>query len=222
MDNQPSPPQVPTPASDTVAPTLPPVRPPFKKKLAIILGTMLLLAALGVAIFLVLSRQSLSPLDSIQLSNGKTISLGQSVDSLQKTLGQDLEYNPSIPDFYRFPIFDAKKRQREEVLIYTADERTVGIRIIKNEAHKQKESGIGIGTPINDVRQRYGESLTQFQQVEPVRVAGYSYNNSTKTKSFYFTNPCTASTNLISVAIVYIEHESTVTKSGSGCNAFSN
>lgn len=221
MDNQPTPPPSSIPQSGVPVSTLPPARPRSRKKIAIILGIIGLVLAVGAILFFILSRKALSPLDRVQLSNEKTISLGQSVDSLKGTLGSDLEYNPSIPDFYRFPIFNAEKRQREEVLIYTAEEKVVGIRIIKNEAHKQSESGIGVGTPINDVVQRYGDSLTKFEQFEPVKMSGYSYDNSKKTRSFYFTNPCSTNTNLISVAIVYIEHESTVINSGSGCNVFS-
>jgi hypothetical protein len=180
---------------------------------------MLVVLIAGIAVVLgVLDRRN--PYATLVLSTGKELSLGQSVDSVKKSLGHDLVENPANPGIYRFPFLGTDGRQKEEVFIFTVSDKVVAMRVLRNEAHKQKNTGIGIGTKIVDVQQRFGDTATPFKEQKPLKMSGYSYVSG-NTKSFYFTNQCSTNDKIISIGIAYIENEALVTKGGSGCNVYS-
>lgn len=191
----------------------------YPKKAIFLIALALVVGGLIFA-FYILNRAT--PLQQITLSNGKTVALGQSIESLRETLGEDLFANPSDPDFYRYPKLGTDSRVREEVLIHVANEKTVGIRIIRNENNKQLHTNATIGSSIEELQKYFDNNLTLVDDIEkdqPIRVYAYVYSGG-GVKSYYFVNSCLADNKVSSVGIAIEGFESTITRGGSGCNVY--
>lgn len=172
-----------------------------------------------------------SPLDSLQLSNGKTIKLGQSEKSLKDELANELLAAKNNSYVYTFKL---SKARRSEVLIIVDKKKVVVIKAGQEpdrqgqdpsnigyvSRDRQNKSNVGTGLAISNLQLALsGRTILIDRNLSGGRRArGYVLHNTKWTTSYYFVNPCSTGDKLILIVIAFSNYEKTAIGDGAGCS----
>jgi hypothetical protein len=143
----------------------------------------LLVAVVAVAL---LTRQMVLA-EAMMLSNGKTVRMGQSLDSVKKAMGDDIVERANLPGAYRYP---ADYSRVNEATIYFDDDKVVAVIAARNEKTRQLGSDISVGASRSQLTSSFGKKLLQINtQSDVVKHKGYKVI-SARNVSYYLTSTC--------------------------------
>lgn len=121
---------------------------------------------------------------TIQLSNDKKITIGQTRKSLVKALGSKLK----VTDGAHYNYVSATGTV--EAILTVLEDRLVAVRVVHNGENVQTTTGASVGSEIPLLRTKIGVALRPLPTGKVITsLYGYSWATPEST-SFYFTNPC--------------------------------
>lgn len=166
-------------------------------------------ALVGVIGTLITNAAQIVDEETVRLSNGKEIRLGQSAESLEQLLGSDL-YKLSDRQ-YQYPGID---NPAIEVVMEIAENKVVAIHLADNPANFIKATGTKIGVSTETVRtEERGRSRALQGAMAQLREKGIVLEQS-RSKQYLLTNPCNedsqnTTVDLVSIAFKDYEHRVT-------------
>lgn len=166
--------------------------------------TIVLFAIVGVAGTLFANAAQLKDEQTVVLSNGKEIRLGQQVDSLSRRLGSDL-YKLS-DNQYQFPTVN----QPIEVLIDVDRNRVVALHIL-NEGSSTAESNNRIGTTLQEVSEKNRQAKPATGELQQLFPKNLTIERS-RSKEFVVADSCQDKERASVVAIALKGYEHLVTE----------
>lgn len=149
-----------------------------------------------IATFAFVHAAAITSEDTVTLSNGQTVQLGETKAALAATLQANLHVVSE--NLYQYP---ADPKKPVEVLIYAQFQKVVAIEII-NGRNIHALSGLRVGVTQQQVQAQLARRLRLLdQRLVDARFRGYAIYQ-TNSEAYFLTSPCEPNEKIIDVTLV--------------------
>jgi hypothetical protein len=136
---------------------------------------------------------------TIKLSNGQEIYLGQPIADALRAAGTGLRQVNGVRDQYKYVGSDG---QSVEAVMIIANNRVEGIRVVANELNVVTSTGVHIGASARIAEAKVGARL-QAIPASPTKTnfSGYVLTAGDKSVSYYLIDPCSSDDKVVSIVM---------------------
>ncbi len=160
-----------------------------------------LILALVAGSFSVVALAAKETAETVELSNGQSVHIGQSIKSLKDSLGDNLI--SASDEFYQY----TANQQTAEVVILADHAKVTTVMVLKNAQNHLRSNQYGLDASVGSIKPKSPhQSRALDKRLAAKRLSGVTLQLSNATAS-YLTDPCSSSDRVKLVALVQKGHE---------------